>query len=174
MIAGMRSPITHTFLLVCLAAACGGDDVGPVDSGLPAEKTGAELTADEADTLCRASAENLAGQASKDEFINAECVIYGIAFAKEASGGAAVCEQFVKMCRDEEQPPPSDTCTLGFELTTCTAAVGDIEACLTERNEAIGRGIREASCDDIGKEPTQPVAGPACTKVKTSCPGIAP
>ncbi len=172
----MRSPTPHTLLLACFVAACGGDGGGPVDSGLPADKTGAELSSDEAETLCNAAAENLASQVTEAEQTNAFCVGIGLAFAAQAGGTAAECEQLAKMCRDnpeENGQQPGDMCTLGFELSTCTATVADLEACLTERNEASAEAIRGISCDDIADEPATPAAGPACTKIKTSCPGAA-
>jgi hypothetical protein len=178
----MRTPtaIFHTLActLACILAAC-GDGGGPVDSGLPPEKTVMELTTDEADKLCRANVEHLASQNTAAELKEWSCVLAGQMFAMKASNTPAECEQFAQLCRDgagEEagnEEGGGDTCSLGFELTTCTATIADVEACMTEKNEAFGDGIRAASCDDVGKEPVTPVTGPSCTKVKSTCPGIA-
>lgn len=166
---------TRTLLLTLacsLAAACGGDEPGAVDSGLPAEKKVSELTPSEQETLCRAAAENLASQVSASDAKRAGCIA-----ASALLGGAdpvASCETFVPMCLDapdEGDTGGTDTCMLSFDAATCTAPVSEVEACITERNEAAGAALRELSCDDLVKEPVDPVTGPACTKIKTTCPG---
>lgn len=176
-----RTPTLHILAttFASILAACGGGGGGPVDSGLPPEKTVMELTVDEADTLCRANLDNLASQNTAAELKEFACVLQGQIFAMAANNTPAECEKFAQMCRDgageegSNEEGGNDMCSLGFEQSTCTATVADVEACMTEKNEAIGDGIRAASCDDVGKEPVTPVTGPSCTKVKTSCPGIA-
>lgn len=176
----MRSPMTLRFTLACTfvaclpCLACGDSDPGAVDSGLPADKLGSELSASEADTLCQARVDNLAAHNSDAEREHASCVVQGIAFSATAKDPVASCELFVPMCLDA---PPQNTgtgdgCPLTF-LATCEASVADIEACLSEQNEATAAAIRDASCDAAGKDPVAPVAGPVCSKLKTSCPGIA-
>lgn len=168
----MRTRTLLLSLACSLAAACGGDEPGAVDSGLPAEKKVSELTPSEQETLCRASAENFASQVSESDAKRAGCIA-----ASAFGGGAdpvAFCESFVPMCLDapdESDTGGTDTCMLSFDATTCTAPISEVEACLTERNEAAAAALRELSCDDLAKEPTEPVTGPACTKIKTSCPG---
>jgi len=169
-----------TLLLLSLAAtltACGGDPA-PVDSGLPAEKTGKELTAEEEETLCEANAKNLAAQNTEAELKNFACVVAGLFFAAASDNTAAACEGFAQMCRDGAGEEGGDDggeqmCVLGFNPAACDATIADIEACLTEKNQAIGDAIRDASCDDAGKTPTDPVVGPKCAKIKSTCVGIA-
>ena len=171
----MRSPTTILLTLACTLTACGGDGVGPVDSGVPPEKFGKDLTADEEEKICLASAENLAGQNSVAELKNFSCVLFGLTFAALGDNTPEACESAAQMCRDGageagDDDGGADMCTL--DLSACDAPVVDIEACLTERNEAFGKAVREASCDDAGKMPTEATDGPACSKIKATCPGI--
>lgn len=175
----MRTP-TLIFTLACTLVACGdsSDSGGPVDSGLPAERKGSELSDAEAKQLCEASAEQLAGQLDTADLKHFFCVTQGI-FAAAAGGNmVSTCEGVYDMCMMMDFKPTdgggADTCMLAFDLTTCEATVSDIEACLTEQNDASASAFKTASCDDVGKEPTTPTSGPACTKAKASCPGIAP
>ena len=87
----------------------------------------------------------------------------------------ATCETFYDMCMKMEFKPTDSgaACMLGFELSTCEATVGVIEDCFTEQNDATAAALKAISCDDLGKEPADPVTGPACTTAKASCPGIA-
>lgn len=171
----MRTPITLLVTLACtLATACGDSGPGDVDSGLPADKKVRELSASEQETLCNAAAENLADRNSASEVKRFGCIL-GSAFG----GGddpVAFCESFLPMCLDAPAQDGEDpgTCKLTIVVETCDATVADFEACLTEQNETTAAGIRDASCDDLGKDPVTPVAGPACAKIKTSCPGTAP
>jgi predicted small lipoprotein YifL len=169
----MRSTTTILLALACTLAAC-GDSAGPVDSGLPPEKVGKELTADEEEKLCVAAAENLAAQNTDAERKNFACVLLGVGLGSPES-----CEQLAEMCRNGagedggEDDGGTQMCMLRFDIDACDAKISDIEACITEQNETLGRAIREASCDDVGKTPSEPVVGPACSKIKTNCPGIA-
>lgn len=175
----MRTQTLLLTFLCTLASACGGGAAGDVDSGLPAEKKVSELTPSEQETLCRASAENLAAQASESELKRYGCILGAAFVAAGSDDPVAACEAFVPMCLDapaEGEGGGTDTCMLTVEATTCQATVGEFEACLTEQNETFGAAVREASCDDFADqtgEPAEPVAGPACTKIKTTCPGTA-
>lgn len=171
----MRTPISLLVILACtLASACGNGGPGDVDSGLPNDKKGSELTDSEATTLCEANADNLAGRNSSSEQKRFACIL-----VSASSGGddpVGFCKSFVPMCVDA---PPEDgdgeptKCLLPFDTTTCEASIADIEACLSEQNEAIGAGISDLSCDDLDDAPGEPTTGPACTKAKADCPGIA-
>lgn len=173
----MRTPVTILVTLACtLASACGDSSPGDVDSGLPPEKKVSELSASEQETLCEAATDNLAGRNSADELKRFGCIL-GSAFG----GGddpVGFCESFLPMCLDappqEGEDPEPSTCKLAIVVETCQATVSEFEACLTEQNETTSRAISDASCDDLGKEPVTPVAGPACAKIKTTCPGTAP
>ena len=173
----MRNPTLALLTLACTLAAC-GDDPGPVDSGLPAEKTGKELTADEEKTLCEANIKNLAAQNTEAELKNSDCVTDGLFFAAAGENTPASCESFAQMCRDGAGEEAGDEggeqmCVLGFDPSACDATIVDIEACLTEKNVAAGEAIRDASCDAAGKTPSEPVVGPMCAKIKSTCVGIA-
>ena len=175
----MRTFTTPCLVLACTLAACGGDGPGPVDSGLPAEKSGKELTEAERETFCEEAAANLAARNTDAERKNAACVGFGIGFAALAGGTVEECEEFAKMCRDGagedeggNEGGEEPACSLSAALATCDAPVADIEACVTEQNEAAADAIRELSCDDIGKMPTESMDGPACAKIQATCPSV--
>jgi hypothetical protein len=171
----MRSP-TLFLTLACSLVACGGSGSGgPVDSGLPPERKASELSDAEAEQLCEAGAEHFAAQVDADDIHHQTCIAAGIATAALGGGMVETCQAVYDSCIKSE-PMPTDggsaTCMLGFELSTCDAAVSVIEDCFTERNEATAAAFKAASCDDLTKEPTEPVTGPACSKAQASCPGI--
>jgi hypothetical protein len=173
----MRTTTTILLALACTLAAC-GDSAGPVDSGLPPEKTGKELTADEQEKLCFAYREHLVGQNTDAERKNAACVATGMLVAAAGDNSPETCEKLAEMCRDGAgedggEDDGTQMCMLSIAFSSCDATIADIEACLTEKNEAIGKALRAASCDDIGKMPGEPVVGPACSKIKSTCSGIA-
>ncbi len=170
----MRSP-TLILTLACTLVACGGgDNGGPVDSGLPAERKGSELTDAEAKQLCEASAKQLDAQVDSDDAHHFACVVAGIFVA---NGNVATCETVYDMCIKMD-PKPTDSgaaCTFSFDLATCDATVSVLEDCFTEQNDATAAGLKAASCDDADNEPSgsnKPTSGPACTKAQASCPGI--
>lgn len=170
----MRSP-TLIFTLACTLVACsGGDNGGPVDSGLPAERKGSELTDAEATQLCEARAEQLSAQVDADDAHHFTCVVSGIFVA---NGNVATCETVYDMCIKMD-PEPTDggaACTFSFDLATCDATVSVLEDCFTEQNKATAASFKAASCDDADNaptEPTEPTLGPACTKAQASCPGV--
>lgn len=168
----MRTP-TLVFTLACTLLACGGSDSGgPVDSGLPAERKGSELSDAEARQLCEASAEHLAGQLDNDDYHHFECMFTAIAAAGLGGGSVATCESFYDMCiKMTYTPKETGPCMLG-DLSGCQATVAELEDCFTERNDATAAAIKAVSCADLDKEPNEPTAGPACSKVQASCPGV--
>lgn len=171
----MRTP-TLLLTLACSLVACGGDDGGgPVDSGLPAERKGSELSDAEATQLCEARAEQFGDQLSTEDLKHQACVTAGLVTAGLGGGMVATCETFYDMCMKMEFKPTDSggACMLGFELSTCEATVSVIEDCLTEQNNATAAALKAISCDDLNKEPVTPVTGPACTTAKATCPGIA-
>ena len=171
----MRSP-TLLLTLACTLVACGSSSGGPVDSGLPAERKGSELSDAEATQLCEARAEHLAAQLDTDDLHHQSCVIAGITAASLGGGMVETCQTVYDMCMQMEYKPTDggdNTCMLGFELTTCDATVSALEDCFTEQNDATATAFKAASCDDLNKEPTTPTTGPACTTAKANCPGVA-
>lgn len=170
----MRSP-TLLLTLACTLVACGSDSGGPVDSGLPAERKGSELSDAEATQLCEAQARHFGAQVDIDDLHRQGCAIAGITAAALGGNMVSTCQAVFDACIDME-PKPSEgggTCTLGFELSTCEATVTVIEDCLTEKNDALADAIKSISCNDVGKGESTPTTGPACTTAKASCPGIA-
>jgi len=172
----MRIP-TLFLTLACTLVACGGDDGGgPVDSGLPAERKGSELSDAEATQLCEARGEQFGDQLSTEDLKQQSCVLSGLAAAGLGGGLVETCETFYDMCMKMEFTPTDGgggACMLGFELSTCEATVSVIEDCLTEQNNATAAALKALSCDDLAKDPVTPTTGPACTTAKATCPGIA-
>ena len=175
----MRTITTPCLLLACTLAACGGDGPGPVDSGLPAEKSGKDLTEDERESFCEAAAANLAARNTDAERKNAVCVAIGLAFAGLGGGTVEECEEFAVMCRDGDgeaeggnEGGEEPACSLAAALATCDAPIADIEACVTEQNEATADAIRELSCANLSATPTEAKDGPACAKIQATCPSV--
>ena len=178
----MRSPTVILLALACTLAACGSDGPAPLDSGIPDEKTGAELTADEQEQLCTANVDHLSDQSTVSEKKKFACVAVALLFADASSFNRDECESLVQMCLKENSEPENDgedMCILPFDPANCDAAIADIEACLTEQNEAAGAVIRGTSCSSIEKslaeddgDNDEVVDGPACTKLQTTCPSI--
>ena len=167
---------TLLLTLACTLVACSGSSGGPVDSGLPAERKGSELSDAEATQLCEARAQHLAAQVDNDDLHHQSCVRAGIATASLGGGMVSTCQTFYDMCIKMEFKPSEGgnaACMLGFDLTTCNATVSVLEDCFTEQNEATASTLKSLSCDDLGKEATTPTTGPACTTAKASCPGVA-
>lgn len=172
----MHTPKYLLLTLACTLFACGGDGGGSssgVDSGLPAERKGSELSDSEAKQLCEARAAYLSAKISEDDLKNFSCVLAG-AFV----GGENVdtCQMVYEACLEEE-PMSADTgetaeCALSFELSTCNATVAEIEACLTEQDNAYAEAITTATCADVSTDPGSASAGPACSKAQANCPGI--
>jgi hypothetical protein len=168
-----------SLILACALAACsGGGGSSGVDSGLPADKTGNALTPTEETTLCEARADHLASVVTVEDAHNFACVAAGMTAAAQGNGSVESCQIVYDMCIKMDPKPSSDpaACMLAFELSTCTASVADLEACLTEQNEATAESFRVASCEDINDPPpdpdAEPVAPPACDKIASICPGL--
>jgi hypothetical protein len=165
---------TPSLLLAGLLLACGGSgDSGPVDSGLPADKTGVEFSADDVTALCDALDAHAARVSSPDDAHNVECVRQGYEVALEGNMSAETCQIAYKMCIEMEFEPGDGQCT--FNLSDCTASVAEIEACLTVRNEAYAESFRDASCERAVAEGTPFPAIPElpeCTKIESTCPGV--
>lgn len=171
----MHTPKSLLLALACTFLACGGDS-GPdsVDSGLPAERKGSELSDTEADQICKARAEYGATLIDEDEAKRVACVFSGLLFSE---GNAETCQMFVDMCVNEEfeegEGGEGGECYLDFELSTCDATVSEIEACLTEKDRDAAAAAKSLTCSSaFGGEGMEPQAGPACSAAQVKCPGI--
>lgn len=172
----MHTPKSLLLALACTFLACDSDS-GPtsVDSGLPAERKGSELSDTEADQLCKARLEYSATLVDEDELKRQACVFGGLAVS---GGNASTCQMIVDMCLNEEFEEGEggeggSECYLDFELSTCDATVAEIEACLTEKDRDDAAALKSLTCSsDITAEPTEPQAGPACSAAQVKCPGI--
>lgn len=161
------------FLVSALLACGGGGGGGSVDSGLPADKTGVEFSADDIMALCDAVDEHAAGVSSVDDAKNLKCVGDGFTAAQAGNMSVASCQIVYDNCIEMEYQPSDAQCT--FKLDDCTATVAEIEACLTVRNEAYAEAFRTASCERAVADGTPLPAIPElpeCTKIKTTCPGV--
>lgn len=165
---------TSSLLLACTLLACGGDGGGgSVDSGLPAEKKGSELSDSEGTTLCEAQFTHLGTLVSEQDAHRFACVGTGITAALLGDGSVMSCQIVYDMCiKTEPEPSEPGTCTLTF-LDTCDATVAEIEACLTARNELLADSFKSASCEDVkNTAPSEPESPAACSSIESTCPGI--
>lgn len=171
----MTTPTRLLLTLACTLLACGGDSgPGPVDSGLPDERKGSELSDAEAKQLCEARADHAAALISEDDAKHQACTFGGLVVA---GGSVETCKTFYDMCIKmdfEEDPEPAGECMLGFELSTCEATIAEIEACFTEEDDANAAAFKSISCNDAATtgDPNPPQAGPACSTAQAKCPGI--
>lgn len=179
----MRFALWAVGLSVVMTVACGGSDDGggggagteTVDSGLPPGTPANQLTDAQAEALCQ-SAGKAADAAVGASAQQATCGFAAYFAASFSPGGdaAAAC----KMAYDECLKQPLDTtekCTK--PRSTCTATVGEIEACLNDSFVQIKQLLAGLpGCDDVGKdvaEPSLQSTSPAsCDVVKAKCPEV--
>ncbi len=189
---------TWILALICLQlGACGGDDGdgggggggGHVSSGLDSNKPLAGLTAEEAQSACHALSSSI-GQALPDEDLTRyACTLFGAIFSVQSKPDGtfaideAACEGMVDDCIADARAEPAttqDECeagTVSAELMSCTATVGELEACLDAAIARIRSQLDMVSCDSPVSSTlpaTQEMpALPACAQVEAKCPGLA-
>ena len=177
-LSAMKPDTRHLLLLCVLVAGCGGGSSG-VDSGLPAGKSGADLTPPEQNKVCEATIGYLDRQLG-DERKAAYCRTDAIATALASSGDAASCETQYQACLaapEEDDPQP---CSFGpDDWNVCDAPVSEIEACYTDYVDASVDLYLDLTCADVADyrehwPGDDYVPGPACEQAETRCPGVLP
>lgn len=174
-----RSPtIVFLVALACGLSACKDDGPADLDSGLPEDKVGTDLTPAEQTQLCEARADYAASLLSPAEAKNAACTLEGVLFAVLNGGDQKACETVRDGCLQKpDETTGGDTCELGVDWTTCEATVTQLEDCYQENSDALVELTRSFSCAKIEEykanpPKTSPAEGPACSAAEARCPTV--
>jgi len=108
-------------VLVSVVAACGGGGGGPTSSGVDPTKPVVGLTADEVMTMCSWSVDAQGGAG----------------YVSDCGDGFTITTQTVAEC------------VTSFEAATCSATVGDIEACVNAMDGDGCRVLTETACEPL-------------------------
>jgi hypothetical protein len=164
------------------AAGCGG--IVDVSSGLPADKSGQELSVSELEQLCQ-SIQAYAEQHPLDA--TAGCRSLGLSNVTNPQAGIEeakyICQAHYDSCISDGGPLWTFCDSLTpeeYSLGACTSTVAEIEDCLTvdiDRSSEIANGLRY--CDEIDLDYVveyQDVLAPemrtpeGCESVRENCP----
>lgn len=180
--------ITTILGAASMAVACGSSGVS---SGVPGNKTGEEITDDEAEMLCEATFDYMETQITDQR----QCELSaGVMAAVETAGSGDLddealqqaCQEATDECvenGDAEMLIPDSTCTGAMgSVEECTATVSEIELCLTESIDGAAEQLDELpTCSDmtVGEladlalnSPEFDVETPeSCETVEEKCPG---
>lgn len=178
----MTRPHSFSLRLCALAfaafgavAACEADPKTTTGSGLPKDKALSSLTDSERTAFCGSNSKALAAGVPAD----LGCRLFGALAALGANTDAEVksmCQAAYDAC--VKMPPmPSSTPSTPAQCSvpaTCTATVGEADACLQE-NIALFKMLpscQELKKSDIDTMPgADPEPGPACKALDTKCKG---
>jgi len=174
-----------------LVLACGGGDEDdqpppqeePEDqtlSGLPADKAATELTATEAQELCKAYTTHMDTQIPDEVKEKGGCALG--ALTKGAISDVAACEASVEQCLSNgggvSLTPPAASCTTDENsLTACDATVSEIEACFLAAAEVSKGFYASLNCQTLIDALTtgnasgfpSPATPEACTSLQSKC-----
>lgn len=166
--------------LLIPAAACGDDDGGggvnipppqPFESAQPNDTPANELTPAEQTAFCGEALAYFNASIPPAAFKELSCTMTGFAFA--AFSGTS-CSELRSQCLASDESFQFDTyeCDTS-KLATCTATIGEVEACYTASVEAVAQIAPLVSCNmnedtlaDFEDEPA------SCATVRTKCPDL--
>ena len=175
-----NAPIFRLSLLMCLSAACGGDDEAPLSKrGVPADKMISQLTADEHTQFCRNrqdydQAVNILG------FKQSTCKVeaYLGAIGDHLYGTQVRCKELYESCVAAAKVPINASCV---QERTCNATVAEVEECLLDLIESRKTlANKYPVCENLNKSylENQELNAPmfsepaACILAKGKCPGL--
>lgn len=185
----MRFSILLAGLAAVAAVACGGSDEGgkgggsttpgKVESGAPASTPANQLTDAQVKSFCDSASQAFGATLSSGEAQQGLCGFsaYFVASLGSASGGgdpAATCKMVYDECLKTPPQSTQEECTK--PSATCTATVGEIEACLNDSMAQLQQMLKSLpGCDDVGTQVEDPMLGtgeqPAsCQVVQQKCP----
>jgi hypothetical protein len=150
----------------------GGTGSGNVDSGSPEGTPANELTDAQVQAFCDSVGK--ATEAAIGADAQAATCGFSAYFVATLSGGdAAACQMAYDECASAPPDTTSEECTKPSD--TCTATVGEIEACLSDSLAQMKQLLAALpGCDDLGKdvgEPSLESESPAsCAVVQEKCP----
>jgi hypothetical protein len=171
-------------MLAVTAAACGSDDgdkggsgASKIESGAPASTPANQLSDSQVKAFCDSAARAGAAAFGTQDAKQALCGFSGY-FLSLASGGSGDAAGVCKMAYDECLKAPAETSTSTCEKpsATCTATIGEIEACLNDSMAQVSQMLEALpGCDDVGKPldgaaPTEQQSPASCQVVQQKCP----
>lgn len=176
---------TTLALLVVMGAAfmmpaCGDDDddgggsavAGSVDTGVPEDKTLSELDEGDKDAICD----------TIDGLVGPEVECFGAALLIALfSEDVAACQATFDACIDDPEQFAEESdfdfgegaCSVENIPEDCNATVGELEACISEQNDAIQSLLDNFDCAEVlDSDGSDEGPGPACQAVEEKCPGF--
>lgn len=167
------------------AVACGSDDGGKggsgtskIESGAPASTPANQLSDSQVKAFCDSAAKAGAAALGTQDAKQALCGFSGYFLATLASSsggdGASACKTAYDECL--KAPAETSTSTCEKPSATCTATIGEIEACLNDSMAQVSQILKSLpGCDDVGKPldgaaPTEDQSPASCQVVKQKCP----
>jgi hypothetical protein len=149
----------------------------------------AGLTAAEAQSACHALSSSVSQALPDEDLTRYACTLFGAVFSVQSKPDGtlgidkAACMSMVDDCIADAQGQAAttqddcETGTVGAELMSCTATVGELEACLDAAIARVRAQLEMVSCDSpvsTMAPATQEMASlPACAQVEAKCPGLA-
>lgn len=130
--------------------ACGKD--GGIDSGLPPGQPGNALTPGDQTTLCEAAQDYFDARVTQSDWAGFQCTQEAIGEASEqasdTAGRISACKQLRDECLAVGDVESFDgTCDGAEDWTTCSASVGEIEACLEDTVDLLDGFLADFTCD---------------------------
>lgn len=170
-------PIFTVLALACTLGACKQEPTS-VDSGVPTDKQGSELTPAEQAQLCDSIEEYTSSRVSDDQAKRYACTTLAITATVLSDGDAAACKILLDGCLQDDGMPPGEApeCQLAItDWSACMATVAELEACYTDIIDAQIDNFRSLSCDKIEEyktaEPAEPMQSESCSRADAKCPG---
>jgi hypothetical protein len=168
-----------------VALACGGSGSAgtpsggsEVDTGLPANKSMADLTESEVSQFCAAMVE-LSASILPETCAFAGALSAAMEYSLVGTTDVATLRETCQTARDECLAPEqtSSSCEMP---EACTATVGEVEACL---NASVGQFMelvaQVPTCEELEPSDFEQQSSaealatpPECTAIETSCPGL--
>jgi hypothetical protein len=169
--------------------ACGGGG-GTVNSGVPEDKQADELSAQEIQDVCQATADAIDAAVTDDRFCRIAAAM-GAAFAGSLGGptvARTACDSLYEQCLDDPQSVrdqlPADTNLGGASLdcsaapdsvSNCSVTVGEFETCAGDQIDGITEALDAVpTCDDLTDEQLTGGGDPVFMEPGTpkSCDGL--
>jgi hypothetical protein len=178
------------FLACSLTAACGGSDNnggggggGAVDSGVPGDKQGQDLTQAEVTRICEAVgayADSKLTDAAACRVVGVLGALFALGFNSSATEAdlKAACDEAVTACLEE--PAQEDSCADEPVPTSCTSTVQEIETCakdsIDQGAEFLGQfpncaEVTKAYLESLENLP-EPETPASCATVEQNCPSV--
>jgi len=169
-------------LSLSLLLGCGG---GGVNSGVDPAKPANEVTDEEAEDVCQATADYAESKVSRERACTASAVAVGL---QQLAGGddamQEACSEAYDQCVDAVETE-TDCSDASAEVTECddTVTVGDVETCLQDQVDAgvAALDYLPSTCSELTLDYIQDLAenppeeaetSAACETVYDGCPGF--